>query len=66
MLFSPDYWRKHIKPGVKEIIDVCHENNIPVIYHGCGNVYAIFEDFIEIGTEHTIPFRSVQVWMLLN
>ncbi|MBT4484420.1 MAG: hypothetical protein HOC71_12175, partial [Candidatus Latescibacteria bacterium] len=51
MFFSPDYWRKYFKPGVKAIIDVCHEHGLPVIYHGCGNVMRIFEDFIEIGLD---------------
>ena len=27
MLFSPEYWRNYFKPGVKAMIDVCHENN---------------------------------------
>jgi len=38
MFFSPDYWRAWFKPGVKAIVDVCHEHGLPVIYHGCGNV----------------------------
>jgi uroporphyrinogen decarboxylase len=28
------------------MIEECHRHNLPVIYHGCGNVNAIFEDFI--------------------
>ena len=58
MLFSPEYWRKYFKPGVKSIIDVCHENGIPVIYHGCGDVSAVFEDFIEIGTDAYNPLQA--------
>jgi len=58
MLFSPEYWRKHFKPGVKAIIDVCHENGLPVIYHGCGNVSRIFEDFIEVGVDAYNPLEA--------
>ena len=58
MLFSPDYWREYIKPGVKGIIDACHADNIPVIYHGCGNVLTIFEDFLEIGTDAYNPLQA--------
>jgi len=47
MLFSPDYWRKYFKPGVKVLVELCHRYGLPVIYHGCGNVNKIFEDFIE-------------------
>ena len=58
MLFSPDYWRRHFKPGVKAIVEVCHAHGLPVIYHGCGNVQAIFEDFIEIGVDAYNPLEA--------
>jgi len=58
MLFSPHYWRKHFKPCVKEIIDICHENSLPVIYHGCGNITDILEDFIEIGLDSYNPLEA--------
>ena len=31
VFFSPDYWRKYYKPGLKAMVDVCHENGLPVI-----------------------------------
>ena len=58
MLFSPDYWRRVFKPGVKAIIDECHAHGLPVIYHGCGNVNRIFEDFIEIGVDAYNPLEA--------
>jgi uroporphyrinogen decarboxylase len=58
MLFSPEYWRRHFKPGVKAIIDLCHDNGLPVIYHGCGNVARIFEDYIEIGVDAYNPLEA--------
>ncbi len=58
MLFSPDYWRKYFKPGVKALVDLCHAFNLPVIYHGCGNVQKIFEDFIEIGVDAYNPLEA--------
>ena len=57
MLFSPAFWRKHFKPGVKAMIDECHSHGIPVIYHGCGKVHKIFEDFIEIGVDAYNPLE---------
>ena len=51
MLFSPDMWREHFKPIVAEQIRICHEAGLPVIYHGCGNASAIYEDFIELKLE---------------
>ncbi len=58
MLFSPAYWRKWFKPGVKAIVDLCHENGLPVIYHGCGNSTRIFEDFIETGIDAYNPLEA--------
>lgn len=58
MFFSPDYWRKYFKPGVKAIVDVCHEHGIPVIYHGCGNVKRVFADFIDIGVDAYNPLEA--------
>jgi len=58
MFFSPEYWRRWFKPGVKAIVEVCHEAGLPVIYHGCGNVRRIFEDFIEIGVDAYNPLEA--------
>ena len=58
MLFSPDYWRKYFKPCVKDIVDVCHKHGLPVIYHGCGNVSSILEDYIELGVDGYNPLEA--------
>ncbi len=58
MLFSPEYWRRHFKPIVREQIRVCHEAGLPVIYHGCGNASALYEDFIEMGLDSYNPLEA--------
>jgi hypothetical protein len=58
MLFSPVFWRKHFKPGVRALIDECHGRGLPVIYHGCGNVNRIFEDFAELGVDAYNPLEA--------
>lgn len=58
MFFSPDYWRKYYKPGLKAMVDVCHKHSLPVIYHSCGNVNRILEDFIEIGIDAINPLEA--------
>ncbi len=58
MLFSPTYWRRCFKPGVKAVVDLCHSHGLPVIYHGCGNVARIFEDFVEIGVDAYNPLEA--------
>jgi hypothetical protein len=58
MFFSPRYWRKHFKPGVAEIIKMCHDSGLPVIYHGCGQATPILEDLIEIGLDAYNPLEA--------
>lgn len=57
MFFSPRYWREYFKPWVKAMVDHCHVNNLPVIYHGCGCVKEILEDYIEIGVDALNPLE---------
>jgi len=57
MLFDPEYWRRYFKPWVNAMIKECHKNKLPVIYHGCGNVELIFEDFIEMGLDAYNPLE---------
>jgi uroporphyrinogen decarboxylase len=57
MLFDPEYWREYFRPWVKAMIDECHKNNLPVIYHGCGNVNAILEDFADMGLDAYNPLE---------
>jgi uroporphyrinogen decarboxylase len=56
--FSPDYWRTYYRPWVKAMIEECHARDLPVIYHGCGNVKSIFEDFIEMGLDSYNPLEA--------
>ncbi len=58
MFFSPDYWREYFKPTVKAIIELCHRHNLPVIYHGCGNVQCILRDFIGMGLDGYNPLEA--------
>jgi uroporphyrinogen decarboxylase len=58
LLFHPEFWRTHFKPGVKAIVDVCHGAGLPVIYHGCGNVKRILGDFIEVGIDAYNPLEA--------
>ncbi|OGD19151.1 MAG: hypothetical protein A2W03_05965 [Candidatus Aminicenantes bacterium RBG_16_63_16] len=55
---SPAYWRAHFKPWVAKLVDLAHAHRLPVIYHGCGNVSSIFEDFIEIGVDAYNPLEA--------
>jgi len=57
MLFNPDTWREIFKPHVKKLIDICHNHNLMVVYHGCGNATPIYDDFVEIGLDGYNPLE---------
>jgi uroporphyrinogen-III decarboxylase len=58
MLISPAMWRRLFKPQVARIVDAAHANGLKLIYHGCGNASAVFEDLIEIGVDALNPLEA--------
>ena len=58
LFFSPTYWRCYFRPWVEAMVELCHANGLPVIYHGCGNVSLIFHDFIEMGVDAMNPLEA--------
>ncbi len=58
LFFSPDYWRTHFKPWVKAIAEYAHSKGLMVIYHGCGDINKIIEDYIEIGIDAMNPLEA--------
>ena len=54
---SPNYWREYFKPWVAQMADAAHAAGLPVIYHGCGNVKAIFQDYIDIKVDAYNPLE---------
>jgi hypothetical protein len=54
---SPNYWREYFKPWVAKMVTYAHAKGLPVIYHGCGNVKAIFQDYIEMGVDGYNPLE---------
>ncbi len=58
MFVSPAYWRTYFKPCVQAMVRECHTHDLPVIYHGCGNMKLVFEDFIEMGIDSMNPLEA--------
>jgi uroporphyrinogen-III decarboxylase len=54
---SPTYWRTYFKPWVAQMVEAAHAAGLPVIYHGCGNVKAIFQDYIGMGVDAYNPLE---------
>lgn len=55
---SPAYWREYFKPWVRKIADHAHACGLPVIYHGCGNVKAIFQDYVDMKIDAYNPLEA--------
>jgi uroporphyrinogen decarboxylase len=60
MFYSPDTWRNFFKPLLR---NMCREfkrakPDIKLLYHGCGNATAIFDDLIECGID---AYQSLEV-----
>jgi len=58
LFFSPRYWREYFKPWVARMTAAAHARGLPVIYHGCGNVKTIFQDFIDMGVDGYNPLEA--------
>jgi len=54
---SPNYWREYFKPWVTRMAEAAHAAGLPVIYHGCGNVKAIFQDYIDMKIDAYNPLE---------
>lgn len=55
---APRYWREHFKPWVARMTALAHAHHLPVIYHGCGNVHAIFQDYIDLQVDAYNPLEA--------
>jgi len=46
-MISPDFFREHIFPRHKRIVDACHKHNKPFVFHSCGKVDTLMDDLID-------------------
>jgi len=58
LMMSPAMYRRLVKPHHARMFAAIRENTNAKIYlHSCGNVYAIIEDFIEMGVDLLNPIQ---------
>lgn len=48
-LVSPETLRQYIFPWVKQIVELAHSRNKPIMLHSCGNLDQIMDDIYELG-----------------
>ena len=50
-LFSPDLYRRLLKPRHARIMDFAHAHGLKVVMHSCGEVSAFIPDLIDVGLD---------------
>ncbi|WP_026394102.1 uroporphyrinogen decarboxylase family protein [Acetobacterium malicum] len=51
LFFSPDLWRRLLKPQIKKAVDACHKNGIIFELHCCGKIDSIIPELVDIGVD---------------
>jgi uroporphyrinogen decarboxylase len=60
MMMSANFWRHHLKPRLKKVIDAirAHQSgDLYIRYHSDGDIRAIIDDLIEIGVDVLNPVQ---------
>jgi len=63
-LVSPDVIRRYVLPHYKKIADATHRAGNLLIFHSCGNVYKLMDDFIDdvgIDAKHSYEDKILPV-----
>ncbi len=58
-MMSPELFDKMIRPRLKRMVDVIHEEGAMVIKHSDGNLYPILEAIVSCGAEGLNPIEPV-------
>lgn len=57
MMISPDMWREHIKGITSELITPFKQMGIMTMYHSCGGIAPVIDEFIEMGLDVLDPIQ---------
>jgi uroporphyrinogen decarboxylase len=57
MMLSPNLWRTHIKPYSEQLIRPFKDMGLKTLYHSCGSIVPVIEDFIEMGLDILDPIQ---------
>jgi uroporphyrinogen decarboxylase len=58
MMISPAIWRKYIKPWSEELIKPFKKMGFKTMYHSCGSIIPVIDDFIEMGLDILDPVQT--------
>ena len=63
LLYSPEMWRKFVKPRLKKIYSLAKSYGYKVMQHSCGSIVRILPDMIEIGLDGIHPIQVTATGM---
>ncbi len=56
-LLNPRQFKQLIFPRIKEIVQLCHKNDVKFIHHSCGNINKILDQLIDTGIDGLNPLE---------
>jgi len=56
-LMSPEHFKKFVAPYLKRIVDVAHQNSMPIIKHTDGYLWPILDEIINTGADALHPIE---------
>jgi hypothetical protein len=59
VFFSPKFLRKEFFPRLAKLVAAWHEHGVKVIYHSDGNLWAVLEDFHQVGIDGINPLEPL-------
>ena len=57
LFVSPDVLRSFVFPWVRNLAEICHQSEMPMIFHSDGDLTAIIPDLIEAGIDALHPIE---------
>lgn len=57
LMVQPEFLREQLFPWMTRIGDLARQANVPFMYHTDGNLWAVFDDFVEIGINAIHPLE---------
>ena len=56
-MMSPQHYREYIKPYHREMVEHVHKKGLKIVKHTDGNIWAILDDFVEVGFDGFHPVQ---------
>jgi uroporphyrinogen decarboxylase len=57
MMFSPEMWKRFVRPHLERIVKRYHDAGVLVILHSCGNITPLVNELVEVGIDVLDPLQ---------